>query len=153
MTKFDTSLNIGKLREAELIAFFQSLGHKPIAIPGKFTGFDFFLANTKEGYEVKQDWKAHYSGNLVVEIEMYGKPSGLMGTTADWWIFDTKSEFIFIMPKRLKDLIVEQNPPLRSFIGKGDNQLKKAYLIPVESVKKYATKTLLREEILQKDTN
>ena len=153
MTKFDTSLNIGKLREAELIAFFQSLGHKPIAIPGKFTGFDFFLANTKEGYEVKQDWKAHYSGNLVVEIEMYGKPSGLMGTTADWWIFDTKTEFIFIMPKRLKDLIVEQNPPLRSFIGKGDNQLKKAYLIPVESVKKYATKTLLREEILQKDTN
>ena len=153
MSEFDTSLSIGKVREAEIIAFFQSIGHKPIAIPGKFTGFDFFLANTKEGYEVKQDWKAHYSGNLVVEIEMYGKPSGLMGTTADWWIFDTKSEFIFIMPKRLKDLIVEQNPPLRSFIGKGDNQLKKAYLIPVESVKKYATKTLLREEILQKDTN
>ena len=93
MSEFDTSLNIGKQREAELIAFFQSLGHKPIAIPGKFTGFDFFLANTKEAYEVKQDWKAHYSGNLVVEIEMYGKPSGLMGTTADWWIFDTKSEF------------------------------------------------------------
>jgi len=84
---------------------------------------------------------------------MYGKPSGLMATTADWWIFDTKMEFIFIMPNRLKDLIVEQNPPLRSFVGKGDNQLKKAYLIPVESVKKYATKTLLREEILQKDTN
>lgn len=149
---FDTSLNIGKLREAELIEFFQSLGHKPVAIPGKFTGFDFFLANTKEAYEVKQDWKAHYSGNLVVEIEMYGKPSGLMGTTADWWIFDTKDEFIFITPKRLKDMIIEKNPPLRMFTGKGDTQPKKAYLIPVETIKKYAKKVVLRERILQAPT-
>ena len=81
MTEFDTSLSVGKLREAELIEFFQSKGHKPIPIPGKFSGFDFFLANTKQGYEVKQDWKAHYSGNLVVEVEMYGKRSGLMATT------------------------------------------------------------------------
>jgi hypothetical protein len=152
MSEFDTSLSIGKQREAEIIAFFQSVGHKPIPIPGKFSGFDFFLANTKKGYEVKQDWKAHYSGNLVVEIEMHGKPSGLMATTADWWIFDTKEEFIFIMPNRLKDLIVEQNPPLRIFTGKGDTKPKKAYLIPVEAVKKYATKTLLREEILQNNT-
>jgi hypothetical protein len=64
MTEFDTSLDIGKQREDQLIAFFQSLGHKPIAIPGKFTGFDFFLANTKEAYEVKQDWKAHYYWQL-----------------------------------------------------------------------------------------
>jgi len=144
MSEFDTSLNIGKQREAELIEFFQSKGHKPIAIPGKFSGFDFFLANTKQGYEVKQDWKAHYSGNLVVEVEMYGKRSGLMATTADWWIFDTKDEFIFITPKQLKDLIVEQNPPLRQFTGKGDTQPKKAYLIPVQRIKNYASSIIKR---------
>jgi len=144
MTEFDTSLSIGKLREAEIIAFFQSQGHKPIPIPGKFSGFDFFLANTKQGYEVKQDWKAHYSGNLVVEVEMYGKRSGLMATTADWWIFDTKTEFIFITPKQLKDLIVEQNPPLRQFTGKGDTQPKKAYLIPVQRIKNYASSIIKR---------
>lgn len=149
---FDTSLSIGKQRESELIEFFQSKGHKPVAIPGKFTGFDFFLANTKEAYEVKQDWKAHYSGNLVVEIEMYGKPSGLMGTTADWWIFDTKEEFIFITPKQLKDMIIEKNPPLRMFTGKGDTQPKKAYLIPVETIKKYAKKVVPRKNILQSNT-
>jgi len=128
MQAFDTSLSVGKLREAELIEFFQSKGHKPIPIPGKFSGFDFFLANTKQGYEVKQDWKAHYSGNLVVEVEMYGKRSGLMATTADWWIFDTKTEFIFITPKQLKDLIVETNPPLRQFTGKGDTSSKESIL-------------------------
>jgi len=144
MTEFDTSLSVGKLREAELIEFFQSKGHKPIPIPGKFSGFDFFLANTKQGYEVKQDWKAHYSGNLVVEVEMYGKRSGLMATTADWWIFDTKDEFIFITPKQLKDLIVEQNPPLRQFTGKGDTQPKKAYLIPVQRIKNYASSIIKR---------
>ncbi len=144
MSEFDTSLSVGKLREAELIEFFQSKGHKPIPIPGKFSGFDFFLANTKQGYEVKQDWKAHYSGNLVVEVEMYGKRSGLMATTADWWIFDTKTEFIFITPKQLKDLIVEQNPPLRQFTGKGDTHAKKAYLIPVQRIKNYASSIIKR---------
>ena len=144
MTEFDTSLSVGKLREAELIEFFQSKGHKPIPIPGKFSGFDFFLANTKQGYEVKQDWKAHYSGNLVVEVEMYGKRSGLMATTADWWIFDTKTEFIFITPKQLKDLIVETNPPLRQFTGKGDSQPKNAYLIPVQRIKNYASSIIKR---------
>ena len=144
MTEFDTSLSVGKLREAELIEFFQSKGHKPIPIPGKFSGFDFFLANTKQGYEVKQDWKAFYSGNLVVEVEMYGKRSGLMATTADWWIFDTKDEFIFITPKQLKDLIVEQNPPLRQFTGKGDTHPKKAYLIPVQRIKNYASSIIKR---------
>ena len=144
MTEFDTSLSVGMLREAEVIEFFQSKGHKPIPIPGKFSGFDFFLANTKQGYEVKQDWKAHYSGNLVVEVEMYGKRSGLMATTADWWIFDTKDEFIFITPKQLKDLIVEQNPPLRQFTGKGDTQPKKAYLIPVQRIKNYASSIIKR---------
>jgi hypothetical protein len=144
MTEFDTSLSVGKLREAELIEFFQSKGHKPIPIPGKFSGFDFFLANTKQGYEVKQDWKAHYSGNLVVEVEMYGRRSGLMATTADWWIFDTKDEFIFITPRQLKDLIVEQNPPLRQFTGKGDTQPKKAYLIPVQRIKNYASSIIKR---------
>jgi len=144
MQAFDTSLSVGKLREAELIEFFQSKGHKPIPIPGKFSGFDFFLANTKQGYEVKQDWKAHYSGNLVVEVEMYGKRSGLMATTADWWIFDTKDEFIFITPRQLKDLIVEQNPPLRQFTGKGDTQPKKAYLIPVQRIKNYASSIIKR---------
>jgi hypothetical protein len=144
MSEFDTSLSVGKLREAELIEFFQSKGHKPIPIPGKFSGFDFFLANTKQGYEVKQDWKAHYSGNLVVEVEMYGRRSGLMATTADWWIFDTKDEFIFITPRQLKDLIVEQNPPLRQFTGKGDTQPKKAYLIPVQRIKNYASSIIKR---------
>ena len=144
MTEFDTSLSVGKLREAELIEFFQSKGHKPIPIPGKFSGFDFFLANTKQGYEVKQDWKAHYSGNLVVEVEMYGKRSGLMATTADWWIFDTKTEFIFITPKQLKDLIVETNPPLRQFTSKGDSYPKKAYLIPVQRIKNYASSIIKR---------
>ena len=144
MTEFDTSLSVGKLREAELIEFFQSKGHKPIPIPGKFSGFDFFLANTKQGYEVKQDWKAHYSGNLVVEVQMYGRRSGLMATTADWWIFDTKDEFIFITPRQLKDLIVEQNPPLRQFTGKGDTQPKKAYLIPVQRIKNYASSIIKR---------
>ena len=83
---------------------------------------------------------------------MYGKRSGLMATTADWWIFDTKTEFIFITPETIKDLIIENNPPLRQFTGKGDTQPKKAYLIPVDTIKKYAKSILPRRNILQTTT-
>jgi len=83
---------------------------------------------------------------------MYGKRSGLMATTADWWIFDTKSEFIFITPQALKDLIIETNPPLRQFVGKGDMHPKKAYLIKIETIKKYAKTSVLRPSKLQKRT-
>ena len=83
---------------------------------------------------------------------MYGKRSGLMATTADWWIFDTKSEFIFITPEALKDLIIETNPPLRQFVGKGDTHPKKAYLIKIETIKKYAKTSVLRPSKLQTST-
>jgi hypothetical protein len=49
-------------------------------------------------------------------------------------------------------MIIEKNPPLRMFTGKGDTQPKKAYLIPVETIKKYAKKVVLRKDILQAPT-
>jgi hypothetical protein len=135
---FEDCLFIGNEREKELIALFQSEGQKAISVPGKFSGYDFFVADTKKGYEVKQDWKAKHSGNLVVEVEMYGKRSGLMATTADCWIFDSGLEFIFITPEVLKDLIVENNPLKRTITGKGDDSSKTAYLLDVDVVKSYA---------------
>ena len=58
---FDSSLKVGNDREREIMSFMRKQGHVPIPIPGYFKGYDFFLANTKQAYEVKQDWKCQHT--------------------------------------------------------------------------------------------
>ena len=140
MPQFSNSLGVGKEREEEVMAFMREHGHLPIPIPGKFKGYDFFTANTKRAYEVKQDWKSRYSGNLVVEIAFGGKPSGLSTTQADWWIFHTGEEYIFMQPKTIRKLIKKEALRPAKFVGKGDVKQKEAYLDPVETIKPYAEK-------------
>lgn len=139
---FQEDLEIGLSREHKIIKMCEELGHKPISIKGKFKGYDFFVADTKLAYEVKYDPKSKETGNLVIEIEMYGKPSGLMSTIADWWIFDTDKELITISPEQIKDCIVTENPKLVQFTGPGDDVPKKAYLIRKEKLMRYAQKVV-----------
>ena len=37
--------------------------------------------------ECKRDFKAHKTGNVYVEYECRGKPSGISTTEADYWVF------------------------------------------------------------------
>ena len=37
--------------------------------------------------ECKRDFKAHKTGNVYVEFECRGKPSGIATTEADYWVF------------------------------------------------------------------
>ena len=140
MAEFENSLGVGKDREEEVMAFMRAQGHFPVPIPGYFKGYDFFNANTKQAYEVKQDWKSRYSGNLVVEIAFGGRPSGLSTTTADWWIFHTGEEYIFMQPETIRKLIEKERLRPAKFVGKGDVKQKKAYLVPVKTIKRYAEK-------------
>ena len=41
-----------------------------------------------ETFEVKCDYGATTTGNLFIEYESRGKPSGLAVTKADWWVFE-----------------------------------------------------------------
>ena len=137
---FKQDLKIGKQTEVKIMNLCEKMGHKPIPVEGKFKGYDFFVADTKLAYEVKYDPKSVQTGNLVIEIEMYGKPSGLMSTIADWWIFDTEKELITISPTQIKDCIVTENPKMVTFTGPGDDVPKKAYLIKKTQLMKYAEK-------------
>ena len=64
-------------------------------------------------FEIKEDIKCAETGNVVVEYESRGKPSGIKTTEADFWIFriHKTSENIHhfvIGTKRLKRLIKER---------------------------------------------
>jgi hypothetical protein len=103
---------------------------------------DIFVPEIVKGYEVKQDFKSEHTGNIVVEVAMYDKPSGLMTSKAFAWVFVTPNQYAFIERDRIKDCIIENNLQYKTFVGNGDTEAKNAYLIKKELLFDYAYKIL-----------
>jgi hypothetical protein len=137
---FNEDLEAGEESEYELMDLARQKGLTPVKVEGKFKYYDFFIAETKTAYEVKRDWKSKFTGNVVVEIEMYNKPSGLITTKADLWVFDLPDCYITISPTSIKDLILLHGIKLVRFIGNGDTEPKRAYLVKRELLEQYADK-------------
>ncbi len=88
------------------------------------------LGNSKIEVKTEKDkWKQ--TGNIVIEYESRGRPSGIITTEADFWIhnlaFGDSIVFSLILPvTTLRRYIAQQNP--RSVRG-GDDMTSKLYLI------------------------
>jgi hypothetical protein len=138
MTTFQTDLQVGKDVEKTVLEMIQNKYPKAFMIDGKFSPYDIFIPEISKSIEVKSDRKSQHTGNLVIEVSMYGKPSALMTTLADYWVIYTGVQFIWITPLQLKNMIVQNGLSLRTFVGNGDTEPKKAYLPTVEMVMQYA---------------
>jgi hypothetical protein len=80
---------------------------------------------------------SNQTGNIVIEVWMYDKPSALFTTTADFWVFYDDNQFVSITPKKIIECIMLHEIQLKNFIGKGDRVSKKAYLVPKELLFSY----------------
>jgi len=96
-----------------------------------------YLAAVLEGatIEVKSDsWMAR-TGNIAIEFESRGKPSGLAVTEADYWCFifdseDEKRAFIMVDTEKLK--VIGRRYFLDGMVKKmGDKNTSRAVLIPL----------------------
>lgn len=103
----------------------------------KYKGYDLWIPEVHKSIEVKCDAKSNYTGNIVIEIEMYNKPSGLMATTADYWVFYDNVDFVMIKPMKIIQCIFDNKLVYREFVGNGDTQSKKAFLVPKNILFKY----------------
>ena len=86
--------------------------------------------------EVKADLKAKDTGNLFIEYESRGEPSGIAKTQADYWCFDIGHLFILIETEELKSIV---RPLLSTSADRrgGDNNTSKGVLLPLtELIKK-----------------
>ncbi|QDP60774.1 MAG: hypothetical protein Unbinned6224contig1001_5 [Prokaryotic dsDNA virus sp.] len=88
--------------------------------------------------EVKTDFKAHKTGNLAIEIQCNGKDSGLLTSTANWWLFlikikDSEPMMVIITKKRLTKLVM-RHLHKNHFVMGGDQKKSKLVIIPVEEV-------------------
>jgi len=97
-----------------------------------YKGYDIWVPEINKSIEVKYDPMSNKTGNIVVEIEYNGKPSALMTTTADYWVFYDDSIFVMLTPKQIIACIFACKLSYVEFTGNGDNKPKKAFLISKE---------------------
>lgn len=91
--------------------------------------------------EVKRDKWICKSGNLAIEYESRGKPSGIAKSEADYWCFIVSGEMedkiiLFIEADKLKE-ISRKYFKLGKVKEMGDNNTSKAVLIPFKELLKH----------------
>lgn len=76
--------------------------------------YDIFVEIEKEQYttiEVKRDYLCCSTGNIAIETWCRNKPSGIMTSTAVYWVFVLDNDIRIIKKEKLKSII-----ELRNFI-------------------------------------
>jgi hypothetical protein len=96
---------------------------------------------TNKTIEVKRDNWIYRSGNIAIEFESRGKPSGIKKSLAEYWVFIFSGKFeddilLIIETKRLKT-IFEKYYNEGCIKSMGDNNTSKAVLIPVKEITDY----------------
>ena len=92
--------------------------------------FHSMLSNSK--IEVKYDRKSRETGNVFIEFESRGKPSGIATSQADYWAyFFGDEECLVISTERLKKKLKSLNPPR---IRGGDNNTSVGLLVKLKEL-------------------
>ena len=93
--------------------------------------------------EVKRDFWVGRTGNIAVEFQSRKKPSGILTTEADYWVFVFSAEYedklmLVVETEKLKK--VTKVFAIRGLIKEmGDNNSSLAVLIPIKELSKFAT--------------
>jgi hypothetical protein len=58
--------------------------------------------------ELKNDMLSAQTGNIGVEFESRGKPSGIARSEADWWVYKLTDGYWMISASKLKQLIKDE---------------------------------------------
>lgn len=130
---FAVDLHIGQVIELQVLALIQRK-YPCACIVDRFKGYDIWIPEIAKSIEVKSDQKSKYTGNIVIEIEFNGKPSALMTTTADFWVFYDGLQYILLTPKQIIYCIFMNQLQYVSFVGKGDIKEKKAFLVAKDAL-------------------
>ena len=135
---FKEDLKIGEIIEQNVLTHIHKKYPKAYKQEGYFKEYDIYIPEIEKSVEVKQDYKSKFTGNLVVELTFDGKPSALLTTKADYWVFALHERYIWTSPERIKIAIGNYGEDPAKFKGKGDNKYKLAWLIPIHFIEKQA---------------
>jgi hypothetical protein len=134
---FKKDLAVGHEIENKILNSLRNKYPSAVLVPGKFKPYDIFVPEKNLKIEVKVDYKSQETGNILIELFMFNKPSALLTTEADFWIIETGKQMFWITPLKIIECIMINNIKSQSILGKGDDQEKIACLVPVDIFKKY----------------
>jgi len=137
MNTFTEDLKVGKLYENIVLNKIKEKYPKAYIIDGYCKDWDIYIPELNFGVEVKSDKKSLHTGNIVIEIEMNGKPSALATSKSKWWVIYDGKKYNWFNINNIKKCILDNKLKYVQFIGKGDTKSKKAYLIKKEMLYKY----------------
>ena len=140
---FQRDFSVGHESEEEILEKIRDKYPTAVLVPGKFKPYDIFVPEKDLKVEVKVDLKSQETGNILIELRMFNKPSGLLTTEADFWIIYTGTEYLWTEPRMILEGIMINNIPSQKILGKGDEVTKDACLIPIDIFKKYLTTTYI----------
>tara|TARA_R100001443_G_scaffold14546_1_gene24434 strand:+ start:2619 stop:3032 length:414 start_codon:yes stop_codon:yes gene_type:complete len=113
--KFDIDLQYGTIREEKII--------------------DMFLNKKIEVKSERDTWMK--TGNICIEYQSYGKPSGIIATEADFWFHnlcikdDIFCTLIFDVPK-LKQLMEKLD--FKKSVSGGDHNASRLWLVSIQKL-------------------
>ena len=134
---FAKDLEAGKSVENIVLNMIKKKYPCSVLIDGYFPDYDIWIPELHKSIEVKSDQKSQHTGNILIEVEMFNKPSALFHTKADYWVVFDGSDFLWTTPKKIFECIIFNKFQFAEFIGKGDSVSKKAFLIKKELLSQY----------------
>lgn len=129
MSGFHNDLERGKEIERKALDIIRKK-YPCASLINAFKGYDIWIPETHKSVEVKYDPMSNETGNIVIEIEMNGKASALITTTADYWMFYDDHDFVLMKPMSIVNCIFQLKLQYVEFTGNGDSSPKKAFLVP-----------------------
>jgi hypothetical protein len=127
---FKRDINVGEKGEIHIGRFLRKKG---LVFDHKLFNGDYDMAfrfnNNLYTYEVKTDVYKKNTGNMVIEFESRGKPSGITTTKADYFVyfFPYLNEIWNIKTDELRKLISDNELKIKHG---GDRNLTKMYILP-----------------------
>ena len=131
---FENDLSTGMVAEQRILK--KVRGKYPLAfqMQGKVKAFDIFVPEIQQGIEVKNDSKAHTTGNAFIEFECGGTLSGIATTLAHTWVYCTKEKEYWIKVVKLINHIEQSNPRVWRKQPEGAVAVVGAYIIPLTEI-------------------
>lgn len=128
---FTKDLEYGKDVEHQILKRIQVKYPLAFMIEGKHKAYDIFIPEISQGIEVKSDRQAEDTRNIFIEIECNFTRSGILTTTAEWYVYQTTKRVFMIRTNDLKAYLIEHAPKLKMFddIPKGEVSSVKGYLV------------------------
>ena len=134
---FVRDLQRGKQIELSIVNALKASFPATTLIDGKFKEYDAFIPELSKKLEIKMDEVSLRTGRLVIELEMFGKPSGLLATKADDWVIYTGKQYLWIKPSKIFECILLIGLKTDTIVGNGDSNSKTVCFIPNDLFKKY----------------